>query len=92
MSFSSKLSKQNNDSIGIIFDQLRKVENENKSIREAMEALAARVTELEKINDEYCELRAETEKAERRFNDGVANVLNYDYSVASKPLNGRADK
>lgn len=92
MNFSSKLSKENAESIANIYNELHSLEGELKSLRESMEAWAVKISDLEKANEEYGEFYLESAKAERRFTDGVANLLNYDFSVASRPPAGRVDK
>jgi septal ring factor EnvC (AmiA/AmiB activator) len=76
---------QLHDSIATVIQQV-------KAINEAATPFNDRLKALEEVIGDFAEELEENVKAERRFTDGVASLLNYDFSVASRPSNGRAEK
>lgn len=75
-----------------LHDSIANVIQQVKAINEAVAPVEARLKALEDIISEFAEELEENVKAERRFTDGVTNLLNYDFAVASRPSNGRAEK
>lgn|SRR5512145_29225 len=75
-----------------LHDSIARVIAQVKAINEMLTPLEDRLKTLETVNEEYGELYIESAKAERRFTEGVANLLNYDFSVASRPPTGRVEK